>query len=49
MDAGRLVEAGRHTELIERGGHYAKRVSAQVQRTGGWSKGRVCLQTLNGH
>jgi ATP-binding cassette, subfamily B, bacterial len=34
MDEGRLVEAGRHEELLERGGYYARLVSAQVQKTG---------------
>ena len=34
MDDGQLVEAGRHQELLERGGYYAKLVSAQVQKTG---------------
>ncbi|WP_434390710.1 peptidase domain-containing ABC transporter [Melittangium boletus] len=33
MDAGRLVEMGRHEELLTRGGPYAQLVRAQVEQT----------------
>jgi ATP-binding cassette, subfamily B, bacterial len=34
MDEGRLVEAGRHEELISRRGVYAELVRAQIEKTG---------------
>jgi ATP-binding cassette subfamily B protein len=30
MDAGRVVEAGRHRDLLAAGGHYARLVSGQL-------------------